>query len=156
MSEDQPTDRQDTVIPIANPEGVSPSEQSANDATNKPKSKIPLESTEFFGPRGWTAVLLPYLVMLIGLQLASYFENARVHTHIKQLADQSTHVIVQVTQMLAEKSPATLDKLEQDFAWKDFAEDLKLVGMGEHYVFDEVEGMRRIGLERFRRGPSAG
>lgn len=118
-------------------------------AEEKPKSKIPLEEKEFFGPRGWLAVLLPYLVMLGGLSLAGYLENARAYTHIKHMAEECAMILGQVQKFMSEQSPETLDRLEQDFKWKILIEDLQLIGMGEHFEFEDFKGRLDLALSSF-------
>ncbi len=115
----------------------------------KPKSKIPLRETEFFGPRGWLGVVLPYLVMLVGLGLAGYLENARAFTQVKHIAEECNYILEQVMQAMSQQNPGNLDRLEQEFQWKPLVEDLKLIGMGEHFEFDDFEGRALLALSSF-------
>ena len=113
-------------------------DQRADDtASGKSGKKPPREAKpEFFGPGGWIAVLLPYLVMLGGLGLASYADNARVHTYLKTVANRSYAMLERVREVGANDSKL-LESLDGQYGWIEYQELLQLIALGEHYELEE-------------------
>jgi CAAX prenyl protease-like protein len=113
---------------------------------DKPREKKP----EFFGPRGWRAVLLPYIIFLGGLSLASYVESARVHTALKESANRSQGIMLGIMQSV-QSEPKVYEEL-RELGWpstekqdprqeteESYFEDLTLVALGEHYNFNDLQ-----------------
>ena len=131
MSEHEPTND-----PSADPasDGAAPVEPilPTNKADKKPREPKP----EFFGPNGWIAVLLPYILMLGGLSLASYADNARVHTYLKTVANRSFAMLDQVRENSA-NNKELLAAIDGKYGWDKYQELLKLIALGEHYELEE-------------------